>query len=46
MLSRKQAPRRMCVKEGNHFPGKQKSDPKSQDIFDNLQQKCFFGSFP
>ena len=36
----------MCLKEGNHFPGKQKSDSKTQDMFDNLQQKCFFESFP
>ena len=29
-------------KEGCHFPGKQKFDSKTQDMFDNLQQKYFF----
>ena len=31
----------MYVKEGKHFPGKQKSDSKTKDMFDNLQQKLF-----
>ena len=28
----------MYVKEGNHFPGKQKSGSKTQNMFGNLQQ--------
>ena len=31
----------MYIKEGNHFPGKQKFDSKTQDRFDNLQQNAF-----
>ena len=36
----------MYVKEGNHFPRKQKSDSKNENMFDNLQQKYFFKNFP
>ena len=37
---------RLFVKKGNHFPEKQKFDSKTQDMFDNFQQKCFFKNFP
>ena len=33
------------VKEGNHFPRNQKSESKTENILDNIQQKCFFKSF-
>ena len=35
----------MDIKEGHHFLEKQKFDSKIQDMFDSLQQKCFFKSF-
>ena len=35
----------MFIKEGNYFPGKQKFDSKTQNMFDNFQLKCFFKSF-
>ena len=46
MFFRNEAPQYMCVKERNPFPGKQKFDSKTQDMFDDFQQKYFFESFP
>ena len=37
---------RIYVKKGNHFPRNQKSDSKTENMLDNMEQKCFFKSFP
>ena len=37
---------RIYVKKGNHFPRNQKSDSKTENMLGNMEQKCFFKSFP
>ena len=37
---------RFHVKKENHFPRNQKPDSKTENMLDNIQQKCFFKSFP
>ena len=36
----------MYIKEENQFPAKQKFDPKTHNMFDNILQKCFLEGSP
>ena len=44
-LPEMRSPNACIYKKGTTFQRKQKFDSKTQDMFDNLQQKCFFKSF-
>ena len=46
ILSNPIAEETYVYQEGDHFLGKRNFNLRTQDMLDNLQQKCFLKTFP